>query len=173
MKVAHPLDNGQIAELLALEAEKSKPPLTRALKRASRAALSWPLNAADLASGGQSLTVLRGVGPFLEKLILGWIARGEPPGKPSALRKNFLTLVEARGLLSKKKEWLKLIRGDLQMHTEWSDGENTVEEMANQGAARNYEYVAITDHAKSLKIAGGMTELELAEQGKEIVALNE
>ena len=45
--------------------------------------------------------------------------------------------------------------------------------MAESAIERGYEYIAITDHGKKLKIAGGITEAELEEQGREIAALNE
>jgi DNA polymerase (family 10) len=56
------------------------------------------------------------------------------------------------------------IRGDLQMHTKWSDGDNTVEDMARTAERLGHEYIAITDHVGSLKIAGGMGEDRLRKQ---------
>ena len=63
-------------------------------------------------------------------------------------------------------------RGDLQMHSEWSDGSLTVAEMAHACAGRGYAFCAITDHAGSLKIAGGLTREEVARQQREIEAFN-
>jgi len=48
------------------------------------------------------------------------------------------------------------INGDLQMHTKWSDGSNTIEEMARAAKKLGYKYIAITDHSKSEHIAKGM-----------------
>jgi PHP domain-containing protein len=48
------------------------------------------------------------------------------------------------------------IRGDLQLHSTWSDGSHTIEEMARACQRRGYEYCAITDHSKSTRIAGGL-----------------
>ena len=48
------------------------------------------------------------------------------------------------------------IKGDLQMHTQWSDGVNTIEEMVEEARKLGHKFIAITDHAGSLKIAGGM-----------------
>lgn len=48
------------------------------------------------------------------------------------------------------------IRGDLHMHTQWSDGKDTAEAMARAAAARGYEYCCITDHSQSLKFARGV-----------------
>jgi len=61
---------------------------------------------------------------------------------------------------------LKDIRGDLQMHTRWSDGSEGVEEMARAAKERGYEYIAITDHSQSLKFVGGVTIEELRENAK-------
>jgi DNA polymerase (family 10) len=49
------------------------------------------------------------------------------------------------------------IRGDLQMHTTSSDGRHTLEQMAVTAEARGYEYIGITDHTQSLRIAGGLS----------------
>jgi DNA polymerase (family 10) len=51
---------------------------------------------------------------------------------------------------------LRDIKGDLHMHTEASDGSMSMEEMALAGKARGYEYVGITDHSQSLRIANGL-----------------
>ena len=58
------------------------------------------------------------------------------------------------------------IRGDLQMHTRWSDGSDSAEEMARAAKERGYEYIAITDHSQSLKFVGGVTVEELREHAK-------
>ena len=58
------------------------------------------------------------------------------------------------------------------MHTHWSDGSGTVAEMATAANERGYEYIAITDHSKGLKIAGGIDEASLRAQGREIAAVN-
>ena len=48
------------------------------------------------------------------------------------------------------------IRGDLQLHTTWSDGQADVKTIVEAAKAMGYEYVAITDHTRSLRLAGGM-----------------
>ncbi|OYT62257.1 DNA polymerase III [Thermoplasmatales archaeon ex4484_30] len=67
----------------------------------------------------------------------------------------------------------KDVRGDLQMHTKWSDGANTIEEMVKEGIKLGHSFIAITDHVGTLKIAGGMGEEEIRKQMKEIESLNE
>jgi len=168
------ITNSDIAELLALEAESCSEPLKgKALRRASRAAFMWPIEAAELLNANRSLTELNGVGPYISKVVQRWIDK--PPRIPPRAenRKDFLTLTEARAILGTNPKWQKSFKGDLQMHTRWSDGSGTVLEMAKEGIARGYSYIGITDHSKALKIAGGINEREVAEQGAEIDGLNE
>lgn len=167
------LENHIIAELLAREAEQVSFPAQRALRRASRRAFLWEEEAAELANAGRPLTELTGVGPYIEKHILGWL--GKPPQeiKIPSIRSNFSTLTQARRILARKPAWLARIKGDLQMHTTWSDGEGTIDEMSAAARERDYEYIAITDHSKGLKIAGGINEAQVEQQAKEIAAVNE
>lgn len=64
------------------------------------------------------------------------------------------------------------IKGDLHIHSNWSDGINTIEEIAQYARDLGYKYIAITDHSKSLAIAKGLTERELLKQIEEIKGLN-
>ncbi len=63
---------------------------------------------------------------------------------------------------------LKDIKGDFQMHTKWSDGAGTIEDMAKAAKALGYKYILITDHSKSTRIANGMDEKRILKQMKEI-----
>ncbi len=65
------------------------------------------------------------------------------------------------------------MRGDLHMHTTYSDGQNSIEEMARAAMRYGYEYIAITDHSKHLSIVHGMDEKKLRTQLDEIDRLNE
>lgn len=65
------------------------------------------------------------------------------------------------------------IRSDLHMHTTWSDGAHSLEEMAEGAIHKGYDYIVITDHSKFLKVAGGLTEARLREQRKQIDELNQ
>ena len=166
--------NSEIAELLARAAEHAKQPLQRALRRAARRSFLWPEEAEDMLARGQSLTELAGIGPYLNKQIIDWLRH--PPEVEKVIpeiRQNFLTLAEARTFRSEYPERLHEIRGDLQMHTLWSDGSGSIQDMAESARARGYSYIAITDHSKGLKIAGGIDEEQLAKQGEEIAAINE
>lgn len=56
------------------------------------------------------------------------------------------------------------VRGDLHAHTDWSDGADTIEAMADAAVARGYEYLAISDHSGSLAMAGGLDPGRVREQ---------
>ena len=171
--MAAQLSNADLAELLARKAETSSGILVRAFRRAARSAFLWPELASDLVAAGRALTELHSVGPFIAKQIQAWIEK--PPReemKPPPLRRDFLTRADARVLLAANPEWSKRLRGDLQMHTNWSDGSATIRDMAEAAKERGYQYIGITDHSKGLKIAGGIDEKALAEQAREIAAVN-
>ena len=65
------------------------------------------------------------------------------------------------------------IKGDLQMHTRHTDGQNTIEEMAQKGIELGYEYIGLTDHSKSEFQARGMDEKRFAKYFEEIDKANE
>src|SRR5438270_232227 len=169
------LTNAEIGELLAraAESEEAGSNRERAMRRAARAAFFWPVEAASLPAADRSLTELPSVGPWLARTIAGWLLDPsiEPPQPPS-IRSGFLTMAEARVTLHEHPEWMADLRADLQMHTTYSDGTATLPVMAEAARDRGYQFVAVTDHSKGLKIAGGMDEEELAEQGAHIALVN-
>ena len=64
------------------------------------------------------------------------------------------------------------VRGDLHAHTQWSDGKDTIEDMAGAAMERGYEYLAVTDHSKSLQIARGLSIEDLLKQIETIREFN-
>ncbi|GAB6065736.1 DNA polymerase/3'-5' exonuclease PolX [Aquifex pyrophilus] len=67
---------------------------------------------------------------------------------------------------------LKDIKGDLHMHTNWSDGVNTLEEMVETAYKLGYQYIVIGDHSQSARVANGLTPERYEKQWKEIERLN-
>jgi DNA polymerase (family 10) len=63
------------------------------------------------------------------------------------------------------------LRGDLHMHSTWSDGRNTIEEMVTACAAQGYEYMVVSDHSKSLAMTNGLDAYRLRLQWKEIAGI--
>ncbi len=77
-----------------------------------------------------------------------------------------------------KQEGIRLVgdqdvRGDLHCHSTWSDGGSDIRELVSMARQMGYEYLAITDHSQSLKIAGGLSLEKLMAQGSEIETLRE
>ncbi|KHF41015.1 DNA polymerase/3'-5' exonuclease PolX [Halalkalibacter okhensis] len=65
------------------------------------------------------------------------------------------------------------IKSDLHMHTTWSDGAHSIEDMVRVARAKGYDYIAITDHSKYLRVANGLSVERLKEQHAKIKKLNE
>jgi DNA polymerase (family 10) len=63
------------------------------------------------------------------------------------------------------------IRGDLQMHTTWSDGKESLAAMVDACTARGYAYLAVTDHSRNLAMTGGLDAARLAKQWEEAEAV--
>jgi len=103
--------------------------------------------------------------PFYQRLGLQYI----PPELREGGRE--IELAEANslpGLLETTD-----LKGDLHVHTNWSDGHHSLEEVALAARDAGYQYVAITDHSKGLGVARGLTEERLREQATAIKTLNE
>lgn len=64
------------------------------------------------------------------------------------------------------------IRSDLHMHTNWSDGLNTIQEMVNQAKSLGYSHISITDHSKSSVVANGLDPNRLRKQIEEVRIVN-
>ena len=91
---------------------------------------------------------------------------------PPELREGLDEVSQARKGIIQKLVTQKDIRGDLHAHTFGSDGSNSAEEMALAAQERGYEYLGITDHTPSLKIANGQSIEGLRAQIRAIHKLN-
>jgi len=89
------------------------------------------------------------------------------------LRENRGEIEASRaGKLPKRLVGYGDLRGDLQVQTDWTDGENSIEEMAAAAAKAGLAYICITDHTKSLAMTGGADEKKLEKQMREIDRIN-
>jgi putative hydrolase len=89
------------------------------------------------------------------------------------LRGHFLSRARVLEILAHGGKTTRMpIRGDLQMHSTWSDGGEPIATLARGCQARGYEYCAVTDHSYGLPIAGGVSMANIARQHKEIDRLN-
>jgi histidinol phosphatase-like PHP family hydrolase len=99
-------------------------------------------------------------------------AGGGPSAGPSD---HFLSPAEVAAALRNRRlrgPSVADYRGDLQMHSTFSDGSQTLEVIFETGIARGYEYSAVTDHSYGLPIAHGVSMARLAEQHRQIDRLN-
>ncbi|PWT84971.1 MAG: hypothetical protein C5B57_03875, partial [Blastocatellia bacterium] len=95
--------------------------------------------------------------------------------KSRSWRDTFLSRAEVIAALNNQRltgPSLDDYRGDLQMHSTYSDGRQTLDVIVKTGIARGYEYAAVTDHSYGLPIAHGVSMERLAEQHREIDRLN-
>ena len=99
------------------------------------------------------------------KLEMDWI--------PPELRENRDEIEAAQKHILPELIGYDAIKGDLQLHTKWTDGENTIEEMAEAAKALGYSYIGITDHYSKMVIAGGLNEQQIRKEIQEIEKINE
>ena len=152
------------------------------------AALETPLS--EFIEAGGDPTKIHGIGPASARVIREVLEHGTSPSVERAidesgrreeinrrrgLSRHFLSRAQVLRILGtapatalRKNDY----RGDLQMHSEWSDGAATLAEMRRACQQRGYEYAAITDHSHGLRIAGGMSMADAARQRKAIVNAN-
>jgi DNA polymerase (family 10) len=93
------------------------------------------------------------------------------PWIPPELREDLGEVEAAQGGRLPRLIELADLRGDLHLHTTWSDGTNSLAEMVEAARARGHEYMLVSDHSKSTGVAGGLSEERLLEQVREIRAL--
>jgi putative hydrolase len=170
---------GYLRDLASAQSSRQK---TFGYKRAAAAILSLDRQLTELLGRDGALPRISGIGPASSRIIREILDTGESPTVEEAidqserrsdirrsrkLRRHFLSRAEVRRVLSDPGldgPTLDQYRGDLQMHSEWSDGSSTVAEIAEACVERGYQFAAITDHSHGLKIAGGMSMDEAAAQ---------
>ena len=159
-------------------------------KRAANAILSLDKPLTDLLGPDGALPRIPGIGPGSTRVIREILETGGSPTVEQAieqserradiqrrreLRRHFLSRAEVRRILADPAfagPTVEQYCGDLQMHSEWSDGSPTVQEIADACVERGYQYAAVTDHSYGLKIAGGMSMAEAAAQRLAIEGVN-
>jgi putative hydrolase len=114
-----------------------------------------------------------GASPVVERVVEASGKRAEIERR-RGLRAHFLSRARVRAVNDaslggpRREDY----RGDLQMHSTWSDGSQSLEDIVKEGLERGYEYCAVTDHSYGLPIAGGLSMERFAKQHEAIDALN-
>lgn len=166
-----PLTNARLADLLYGASEQYTEQRARSLRRAGRSALTWPVEAHQLLAEDRSLTELENVGPWIAKQIAE-LMDDPPSDEAGRFRSGFITMAAANAVLAEHEDRIEELRSDLQMHSTHSDGSVSIGGMAAAAIERGYEYIAMTDHSKGLRIARGMDEERLLAQVKEVNDVN-
>jgi histidinol phosphatase-like PHP family hydrolase len=169
---------------------QSSPQKMFGYKRAAAAILGLDVPLTDLVGPDGTLPRIAGIGPGSTRVIREILDTGESLTVEHAieqidrradierrrqLRRHFLSRAEVRRVLSDPAfagPTLQQYHGDLQMHSEWSDGSPTVRDIAEACLQRGYDYAAVTDHSYGLTIAGGMSMTEAARQRTAIDDVN-
>jgi putative hydrolase len=147
-----------------LERAHEATPRVKAFRTASSIVEELP--AAELAerAARNTLTDLAGIGDTTSTVIKESLA-GKVPAYLAKLEAA-LPPVKNPGRMQ------QALKGDLHMHSDWSDGGSPIEEMVTAARDLGHEYVALTDHSPRLTVARGLTAERLREQLKVVKALN-
>jgi DNA polymerase (family 10) len=125
----------------------------------------WKLNEYGLFDKNGKMIAGRTEEEIYKALDLEWI--------PPEMRENKGEIELARQKKLPKLIEYGSIKGDLQVQTNWTDGQNSIEEMVKEAIKLGLEYICITDHTKSLAMTGGLDEEKLLKQMNEIDKLNQ
>jgi histidinol phosphatase-like PHP family hydrolase len=183
--------NAKVGALLRdLAAVQKSQPSKWGYRRAAQAILDLDEPLESLLRPDGTLRKIPNVGPSSLRVIHEYLATGrsetvelavgESPKaveivRSRELRGNFLSSAQVAQVLRtdpRRGVGARHYYGDLQMHSEYSDGRVSVERLAEGCLARGYRYCAITDHSYGLPIAGGVSMSDLRRQHAEINALN-
>jgi histidinol phosphatase-like PHP family hydrolase len=183
--------NARVGALLRDLAAVQKSPQSRwGYKRAAAAILSLDEPLENLLQPDGTLRKIPGIGPSSSRVILEFLKTGSSPTVERAveessragdvmrsrgLREHFLSRSQVVAALREPKlrgPRLEDYRGDLQMHSVYSDGGDSLETIVEGCLERGWSYCAVTDHSYGLPIAGGVPMEKLKQQHREIDALN-
>jgi histidinol phosphatase-like PHP family hydrolase len=183
------LNMAVVGELRDMALVHASPHGRLAYKRAALAVAALDRMVDEVAAQG-SLRDVPFLGPASERVILEHLEHGasstvaraiEKSGREEevrsarAYRKSFLSRAGALRVLRTPKKGAigrEDYRGDLQMHSEWSDGGESIVALASAAADRGYRYIAVSDHSYGLKIARGMSMADAHRRRREIDAIN-
>jgi putative hydrolase len=116
-----------------------------------------------------TLKDLKGIGPKTAAAIVE-AHKGQVPAYLATLEETYAELTP---LADDVAAFRSALRGDLHVHSDWSDGGSPIREMAEAALALGHEYIALTDHSPRLTVANGLTAARLEQQLDVVAQLNE
>lgn len=139
---------------------------TKAFVRALEVVKATPVEELERLAQRDELTTLDGIGDSSASVIEGAL-RGETPTYLDDLEAATQVPVTEGGA-----RYRQALRGDLHLHSRWSDGGATIEAMARTAIALGHEYMVLTDHSPRLTVAHGLSAERLAQQLEDVATLN-
>jgi putative hydrolase len=139
----------------------------RAFRSAANALAGLPAAEVAARAAAGSLAELTGVGQVTARCVVESLA-GELPVYLRRLESTAgVDLDDATAALR------RALRGDCHTHSDWSDGGSPIEEMALAAVEMGHEYLVLTDHSPTLKVARGLPPARLRQQLQRVAAINE
>ncbi len=138
----------------------------KAFVRALEVVRATPIEELQRLARRDELTTLDGIGDSTAAIIEGAL-RGERPAYLDGLEAATQVPLTDDGA-----RYRQALRGDLHLHSRWSDGSATIESMARTAADLGHEYMVLTDHSPRLTVAHGLSAERLARQVEDVAELN-
>lgn len=140
---------------------------TKAYLRALDVVRSLPAGEIETRAAAGTLTELDGIGSSIAKLLAEVVATGTSPTLTTMDADTRLTLSPDAAV------YRAALKGDCHLHTRWSDGGATIEQMARTAAELGHEYLVVTDHSARLTVAHGLDRERLLDQFAELDQVRE
>ncbi len=163
MDPANALDD--IAEILEINREPTY--RVRAFRNAANTVRAMPLEELEALATAGKLTDLAGIGDKTA-LVIRQALGGQTPDYLLRLEQRLPKAADGPGAAMRA-----LLKGDLHLHSDWSDGGSPIKQMAETAISLGHDYMALTDHSPRLTIANGLSIERLREQLKVLDVLNE
>jgi putative hydrolase len=149
-----------------LDRARTEPYRVRAYLRAAEVVKGLPPDVLAARVAARSLEELTGIGPKTAAIITELVTSGSAAYLAELEETTALTV-------GKGNEIVAQLKGDLHVHSLWSDGGAEIDVMARAARALGHEYVALTDHSPRLTVANGLSRERLLQQLDVVAALNE
>jgi putative hydrolase len=150
-----------------LDRELAPSSKVRAYANAATTVVDLPPGELEARVAAGTLQELPGIGPSTSSVIAA-VVKGETPKKLTDLERSSVLPLSDDG-----RVYRQALKGDCHMHSTWSDGGASIEDMARTAMALGHEYLVMTDHSPRLTVAHGLDRERLKAQLDEIDALNE
>ena len=162
------MEPAQALERIAylLDRAREKPYRARAYLRAAEVVKALPPEELLARIGTRTLEALDGIGPKTAAIITEVVTTGSTTYLDKLEKETALTVGKGAELVAR-------LKGDLHVHSLWSDGGAEIDVMARAARALGHEYMALTDHSPRLTIANGLSRERLLQQLDIVAALNE